>query len=112
MQLLTQYPEIADWIEHWAKERHRKNGDRREVLRGLRHLHRGFLLQCRHAGVLANRYPFNQLSRLRTDTCDVGSAGRKCGSLMLRRAVPARCRLPKPGMTVTNKRPETSSAAV
>ncbi|MFB9127094.1 hypothetical protein ACFFYR_29470 [Paraburkholderia dipogonis] len=59
-QLLGRYPDIADWIELRVSERQRKNGRRREVLRGLRRMHRGFLDQCRRAGVTADLYPFNQ----------------------------------------------------
>ncbi|MFM0632809.1 TolC family protein [Paraburkholderia xenovorans] len=59
-QLLLRYPEIARWIERKVDERRRKNGGQREVLRGLRRLHRDFLDQCRRAGVEAHNYPFNQ----------------------------------------------------
>ncbi|MFM0386967.1 hypothetical protein [Paraburkholderia dipogonis] len=59
-QLLFRYPEIAHWIERKVDERRRKNGGQREVLRGLRRLHRDFLDQCRRAGVEAHDYPFNQ----------------------------------------------------
>jgi prepilin-type processing-associated H-X9-DG protein len=59
-QLLRRYPEIARWIERKVDERRRKNGGQREVLRGLRRLHRDFLDQCRRAGVEAHDYPFNQ----------------------------------------------------
>jgi transposase InsO family protein len=63
--LLEQHPPLAQWltqkIDKHAVTLHQvsTDGQLKTRLRGLRHLHAGFLMQCRAVGITAADYPLN-----------------------------------------------------
>ncbi|WP_076591363.1 hypothetical protein [Herminiimonas arsenitoxidans] len=59
-QLLQIYPSIEKFLKHSANERNKRITTAREVRKSLKRIHKGFLEECRKAGVKANEYPFTQ----------------------------------------------------
>lgn len=58
--LLQQYPSIKKFLLRQAMQRHRAIGEAREVRKSIKRIHKGFLEECRKAGVKPNEYPLNQ----------------------------------------------------
>jgi putative transposase len=58
--LLQQYPPVEKFLQRQAKQRHRAIGEASEVRKSMKRIHKGFLEECRKAGVKPNEYPLNR----------------------------------------------------
>jgi hypothetical protein len=68
--LLEQYPKLEQFLLKQAKIRHKPiNGAPREIRKSVKRIHKGFLDECRKAGIRPHEYPLNQsLAGLRSLT--------------------------------------------
>jgi putative transposase len=58
--LLQQYPLVENFLQRQAKQRHRAIRDASEVRKSMKRIHKGFLEECRKAGIKPNEYPLNR----------------------------------------------------
>ncbi|WP_284077779.1 hypothetical protein [Herbaspirillum aquaticum] len=59
--LLERYPSLEQFLLKQAKMRHKPiNGVPREVRKSIKRIHKGFLDECRKAGIRTHEYPLNQ----------------------------------------------------
>lgn len=56
--LLRQYPTVEKVLKRAIRDRNKPITTSREVRKSLKNIHKMFLVECRHAGVKANEYPF------------------------------------------------------
>jgi len=59
-QLLQRYPSIEKYLKRALRERNKQITSAREVRKSLKRIHKGFIEECRKAGIKANQYPFTQ----------------------------------------------------
>lgn len=103
--LLQQYPPIEAFLQRQAKQRHRTIDSAREVRKSMKRIHKGFLEECRKAGVKPNEYPLNRaMAGLRSlasyfkryDNLTFESAARSAGVDRVGPAAPAELELAPP----------------
>lgn len=58
--LLERYPSVKKYLLRIAEQRHRVVTSAREVRKPIKSVHKGFLEECRKAGIKSDEYPFNQ----------------------------------------------------